>query len=127
MSIGSIAQNQSMETGSNHVTQSLTASKSTFTSKNTYADFVGDFETKRDTSNYDVVLPLPIGRNKKVIGVVKDKLDGRIITKFVGLRQNMYSYVTDDGCAKEKAKCVRKCVQNAKLNSKNKKIVCRNS
>ena len=70
MSIGSIAQNQSMETGSNHVTQSLTASKSTFTSKNTYADFVGDFETKRDTSNYDVVLPLPIGRNKKVIGVM---------------------------------------------------------
>ena len=127
MSIGSIAQNQSMETGSNHVTQSLTASKSTFKSENAYADFVEDVETKLDTSNYDVALPLNIGRNKKVIGVVKDELDGRIITKFVGLRQKMYSYVTDDGCAKKKTKCVRKCVQNAKLNSKNKRIVCRNS
>ena len=126
MSIGSAAQNQSMETGSNHVTQSLTASKSTFKSENVYAYCVKDVETKLDTSNYDVVPPLPIRRNKKVIGVVKDELDGKIITKSVGLRQKMYSYVTDDGCAKEKAKCVRKCVQNAKLNSKNKKIVCRN-
>ena len=44
-------------------------------SENAYADFIGDTETKFDTSNYEVVIPLHIGINKKEIGLTKDKLD----------------------------------------------------
>ena len=62
-------------------------------SEDTYADFVGDVETKFDTSECEIRIPLPIGRNEKVIRLIKDELDGRIIKDFVALRQKMYSYL----------------------------------
>ena len=34
--------------------------------------------------------------NKKVIGLMKDKLKGNIITEFVALGPKKYSYLTDD-------------------------------
>ena len=42
------------------------------------------------TSNYDVDRPLPKGKNKKVIGLMKDELGGGIITEFVALRPKTY-------------------------------------
>ena len=47
---------------------------------------------------------MPEGKNKKVIGLMKDKLDEKIITKFVGLRAKTYSYLIDDGSEDKKAK-----------------------
>lgn len=44
-----------------------------------------------DTSNYDVQGPLPTGKSKKVIGLMKDKLGGRIMNEFVALRPKMYT------------------------------------
>ena len=38
-----------------------------------------------DTSNYEVKRPLPTGKNKKVIALMKDELGGKIITEFVDL------------------------------------------
>ena len=35
--------------------------------------------------------------NKKVIGKIKDKFKGEIITKFVGLKSKMYSLIAVDG------------------------------
>ena len=47
-----------------------------------------------DASNYDddVDRPLPKGMKKKVIGLMKDKLRGKIMIEFVALRQkNLFS------------------------------------
>ena len=42
-----------------------------------YKDITSDFENRFDTSNYEVNRPLPTGKNKKVIGLMKDELGGR--------------------------------------------------
>ena len=39
-----------------------------------YKDISNDVECKFDTSNYEVKRPLPIGKNEKVIGLMKDEL-----------------------------------------------------
>ena len=57
-----------------------------------YKDIANDVEERFDTSNYEVDRPLPTGKNKKVIGLMKDELGGRIITEFVALRPKTYSY-----------------------------------
>ena len=69
-----------------------------------YENIANDVENRFDTSNYEVNRPLPMGRNKKVIGLMKDELGGKIITEFVTLRPKTYSYLTDDGKEDKKAK-----------------------
>ena len=73
-----------------------------------YKYIANDVEKRFDTSNYEVNRPLPTGKNKKVIGLMKDELGGKIITEFVTLRP--YSYLTDDGKEDKKAKGTKKCV-----------------
>ena len=48
-----------------------------------YKGIANDVEKRFDTSNYEVNRPLPTGKNKKVIGLMKDELRGKIITEFV--------------------------------------------
>ena len=52
-----------------------------------YKDIANDVEKRFDTSNYEVDRPLPTGKNKKVIGLMKDELGERIIKEFIALRQ----------------------------------------
>ena len=52
---------------------------------NNYKNIVEDVETKFDISNFEVDRPLPKGKNKKVFGLVKDELGGKITKEFVGL------------------------------------------
>ena len=75
-----------------------------------YKDISNDVDKRFDTSNYEVNRPLPTGKNKKVIGLMKDELGGKIITEFVTLRPKTYSYLTDDGKEDKKAKGTKKCV-----------------
>ena len=75
-----------------------------------YEDIANDVECKFDTSNYEVNRPLPTGKNKKVIGLMKDDLGGKIITEFVTLRPKTYSFLTDDGKEDKKTKGTKKCV-----------------
>ena len=64
--------------------------------KNFYKDIANDVEERFDTSNYGFDRPLPKGKNKKVIGLMKDELDGGIITEFVALRPKIYLYMTNE-------------------------------
>ena len=75
-----------------------------------YKDVANDVEKRFDTSNYEVDRPLPTGKNKKVIGLMKDELGGRIITEFVALRPKTYSHLTDDFKEDKKGKGTKKCV-----------------
>ena len=75
-----------------------------------YKDIANDVENRFDTSNYEVNRPLPTGKNKKIIGLMKDELGGKIITEFVTLRSKTYSFLTDDGKEDKKAKRTKKCV-----------------
>ena len=75
-----------------------------------YRDIANDVEKRFDTSNHEVNRPLPAGKNKKAIGLMKDELGGKIITEFVTLRPKTYSYSTDDGKEDKKAKGTKKCV-----------------
>ena len=52
-----------------------------------YEDIADDFKEWFDTSNYDNNRPLPIGKNKKVIGLVKYELGGKIMKELLGLKQ----------------------------------------
>ena len=45
-----------------------------------------------DTSNYAMDHPLFSNKNKKVMERFKNKLGGKIMTKLVGLKPEMYSY-----------------------------------
>ena len=83
---------------------------------NFYEDIASDVENRFDTSNYEVKRPLPMGKNKKVIGLMKDELGGKIITEFVTLRPKTYSFLTDDGKEDKKAKGTKKCVIKKMIN-----------
>ena len=75
-----------------------------------YKDIANDVENRFDTSNYEVNRPLPTGKNKKVTGLMKDELGGKIITEFATLRPKTYSFLTDDGKEDKKAKGTKKCI-----------------
>ena len=75
-----------------------------------YKDISDDVDNRFDTSNYEVKRPLLMGKNKKVIGLMKDELEGEIFTEFVTLRPKTYSYLTDDSKEDKKAKGTKKCV-----------------
>ena len=49
-------------------------------------------------------------QNKKVIGLMKDELGGKIIAEFLTLKPKTYSYLTDDCKEDKKAKGTKKCV-----------------
>ena len=69
-----------------------------------------DVDNRFDTSNYEVKRPLPIGKNKRVIGLMKDELEGEIITEFIALRPKTYFYLKDNDKIDKKAKGTKKCI-----------------
>ena len=73
-----------------------------------YKDIADDVKKRYDTSNYEVNRPLPKGMNKKVIGLMKYELGGKIRTEFVALRPKTYFYLTDDYKNVKKAKGTKK-------------------
>ena len=77
-----------------------------------YKDIAEDVETRFDTSNYELDRPLPKGKNKKVVQLMKDELCGKVMIKFVRLREKSYIYLIDNGSEDKKAKGTKKCHKN---------------
>ena len=76
-----------------------------------YEDIADDVGKRFDISNYEVNRPLPTGKKKKVAGLMKDELEGKIMTEFVALRRKTYSYLMDDTHVTKKAKGTKTCVK----------------
>ena len=57
-------------------------------------DIANDVEKWFDTSNYDEndERLFPIGKNKKVLGIFKDELGGKVVKEFCALRAKTYAY-----------------------------------
>ena len=72
------------------------------------SDIAEDFETRFDTSSYELNKPLPKGKTEKAISLIKDKLGGKIMTKLFGLRTKTYSYLIGD-ISEVKIKGTKKC------------------
>ena len=80
-----------------------------------YKDIADDVEKRFDTSNYERNRLLPTRKNKKVIGLMKDELGGKIVAEFAAVRPKTYSYLMDDGGSDKKDKGTKKCVIKRKL------------
>ena len=77
-----------------------------------YEDIANDVEARFNTSGYSKTefRPLPISLNKKVIGLMKDELGGKIMTEFVAWRPKLYSYKKLDGLEDKKCKGIEKYI-----------------
>ena len=87
--------------------------------RKTDEDIAEGVETRLNTSNYGLDRLLPKGKNKKVIGLIKDELGGKIIIKFVVLRAKTFSYLIDNRIEDERARGTKKCVIKRKLKFEN--------
>ena len=74
-----------------------------------YAYIANDVNDWFDTSNYSPSIPRPllIGRNKKVVELMKDEIGGAIITDFAALMSKTYVYRLLDGFQGKKCKGIR--------------------
>ena len=86
-----------------------------------YKAIASDVERWFDTSNYDEKdeRPLPIGKNKTLIGKFKDELGMKIMTEFCALRAKTYSCRLDDDTEMKKAKGTKKWIVKRELAFKN--------
>ena len=77
-----------------------------------YFDIKDDIKARFDTSDYppDHESGILTGVNKKVIGMFKDEVAGRQITKFVGLKPKLYSFKIEESNTAKKCKGIKKAV-----------------
>ena len=82
-----------------------------------YSEIPNYVETRFDTSNFESEIPLPKGKRKKVIGLMKDELGGKIMTEFAALRPKTHNYLTDNSDKNKKPKDTKKCIIKRKVKS----------
>ena len=73
-------------------------------------DTIGDIPDRSPEGDRAQRRPLPIGLNKKIIGLTKEELGGIIMTEFIALRPKLYSYKVLNGAESKKCKGIKKCV-----------------
>ena len=85
-----------------------------FKTDDIYKDIAEDFETKFDSSNYELDRSLLKVKNKKLIGLIKENVGRKIMRRFVGLTAKTYSYLKDDSSEDKKAKGRKKVCHKKK-------------
>ena len=75
-----------------------------------YKDIAKDVETRFDTSSFEIDRSLPKGKNKKVIGLMKNELGGQITKEFIGLKAKTYGCLKDNNDEDKKARGTIKSV-----------------
>ena len=67
-------------------------------------DIEKDVETRFDTSNYKLDRLLLKEKNKEVIGLIKDQIDGKIMKELAALTAKTYRYLTNSNNKDKKPK-----------------------
>ena len=77
-----------------------------------YKDIAQEINKWFDASSYNEKYkrPLPIVTNKKVIGIFKDELGGKIMIEFWALRAKTYAFLLGDDTEKKRANGTKKCI-----------------
>jgi len=85
-----------------------------------YKDINPDAKRQFDTSDMssDHLSGIKSGMNKKVVGMMKDELGGKIMTEFVGLRAKLYSHKMLDNKETKKCKGIKKSVVDKTISFK---------
>ena len=108
MNFGTIILYQSMETEQNYAIQILIALLFTLKPKIFLKIFL---MILRNVLIYlTIIKRIKQGKIKKVPGIFKDELGGKIITEFFALRPKAHSYLDDDGNEHKKSKGTKRCV-----------------
>ena len=76
-----------------------------------YKDTAKNVERSLETSKYDLNRSVLKVTNKRVIAAMKDKLGGKVMNEFYGLRAKTYDYLIDGGTEDKKAKSTEECVK----------------
>lgn len=83
-----------------------------------YEDLKSELEYY-DTSDYPNTHPLFSNTNQKKIGVMKDEMNGKLISEYVGLRSKQYSIKHETGTS-SRAKGIQKCaIKNQEIRHEN--------
>ena len=103
MNFGMIILNQSIKRKHNYVTSIQTVLSFILKLKILYKDIANEVKKWFDTSGYNKNnnRPLPIGINKKVIGMFKGELNGKIMKEFYTLGAKIYAFLLDDDTEKK--------------------------
>ena len=75
-----------------------------------YAEIPKDIPTRFNTSAHRSDRPLPVGLNKKVIGLMEDEIGGEIIEEFISLRPKLYFFRKLGSAIGKKCKGIKKNV-----------------
>ena len=80
-----------------------------------YKEIAEDVERRFDISDFELKKPLPKGKNKNIIRLMKNELGGQTRKEFVAFRAKTYSYFKDNSDEDKQAKGTKQCVIKRKL------------
>ena len=85
-----------------------------------YEDISDEAKARFDTSGYlKNDKRLPVGLNKKVIGKMKDELNGIVMSEFVSLASKVYPYVCDNDKIDKRVKGIKRSLRGKVLKFQN--------
>ena len=80
-----------------------------------YREIAEDVERRFDTSDFELKKPLPKGKNKNIIRLMKNELGGQTTKEFVAFRTKTYSYFKYNNDEDKQAQGTKQCVIKGQL------------